>query len=134
MSKRTVSSVKKSCDNLWSAIVRSFGRCEYCGTTETLSAHHVYGRRNHRLRFDVRNGCCLCYYCHITWAEQNAAGDKRPSPFLEWFENYRISDAKYLREENQKGTIHRIMDDYLELEKELKAELERQNAITDSLS
>lgn len=126
MGKRTVSSVKAACDRLWSAIVRSMGRCEYCGKTETLSAHHVYGRRNHRLRFDTRNGCCLCYFCHITWAEQNAAGDKRPTSFLNWFANYRISDARYLQEENQEGTIQRKLHDYLELETELKEELKRQ--------
>lgn len=124
MAVRTVTSVKKSCDTLWSRIINSFGRCEYCGKTPT-QAHHVYGRANHRLRFDLRNGIALCYYCHHIWAEQNAAGEKRPMSFSDWFKQYRISDAQYLQEENAKGTIHRDLADYLELEEYLKQELER---------
>lgn len=126
---RTVKSVRKSCDNLWSKIVRAMGRCEKCGRIpgegeiNRLEAHHVYGRRNLRLRWDVKNGVSLCHPCH-RWAEEY------PIEFTDWFRNYRITDADYLEVVNARGPLvgneKRILDDYLVLEEELKAELERQ--------
>ena len=54
----------KKCDILWSQIVRSVGRCQYCGKTENLHAHHIFGRTNKAVRWDLENGVCLCAGCH----------------------------------------------------------------------
>lgn len=54
------------------------------------------------------------------WAEAN------PLDFTDWFDNYRITDAQWLREENQKGTRKwtlEEMSDHLEF---IKKEIERQ--------
>jgi hypothetical protein len=115
--KRTVSSVKKSCDRLWSAIVRAGGECERCGRTSEesqLHAHHVYGRNNHRLRFEPRNGVCLCARCH-RWTHDN------PLSYATWFREHRSEDDAFLHSETSKGLISRKLSDYLELEVQLLA-------------
>jgi hypothetical protein len=115
--KRTVSSVKKSCDRLWSEIVRAGGECERCGRTSEesqLHAHHVYGRNNHRLRFEPRNGVCLCARCH-RWTHDN------PLMYADWFQSHRAEDADWLFEEGAEGLLKRNLSDYLELEQQLLA-------------
>lgn len=116
--KRTVTSVKNACDRLWAQIVKARvgGICEHCRVRPGTESHHFYGRSNHRLRFDVRNGVSLCHACH-RFAEQEQA------PFVHWFEGDRTEDAAYLSLERLKGLIHRTLTDYIELETELKAEL-----------
>jgi hypothetical protein len=117
--KRTASSVKKSCDRLWSRVVRSGGCCERCGATPEkgrgFHAHHVYGRGNHRLRWEPRNGVALCGACHM-WAEQ------APLAFAEWFGQHRSEDVEFLAEQHALGIVKRTMADYLDLEYELKEE------------
>jgi hypothetical protein len=118
VSNRTRSSVKKSCDRLWSHLVRvrANGRCERCLFTGRLEAHHCYGRGFHRLRFEPRNGVALCHACH-RWAEAY------PVEFSEWFafEARRPEDLEFLRGEFRKGLVKRTLADYLELEASLKA-------------
>jgi hypothetical protein len=47
---------------LWSKLVklRAGNKCERCGATKFLQSHHIYGRTNYNLRYDLDNGCCLC--------------------------------------------------------------------------
>jgi hypothetical protein len=113
---RGAKTIRNSCDKLWAQIIRSKGRCEKCGATDRerqLHPHHVYGRVDMRLRFDPRNGCCLCAHCHLTWAEAY------PIEFADWFREVRPEDADYLAEQRRKGTIKRNTDDYRDLEAEL---------------
>jgi hypothetical protein len=115
--KRTVSSVKKSCDRLWSEIVRAGGECERCGRTSEesqLHAHHVFGRNNHRLRFEPRNGVCLCARCH-RWTHDN------PLSYATWFREHRPDDDAFLQAEALKGLLKRNLHSYLELEQQLLA-------------
>lgn len=116
MSVRTRKSVKASCDRLWSHLVRvrARGRCERCDITGRMEAHHVYGRTDHRLRFEPRNGTCLCHPCH-RWAEQF------PKEFAEWHDEHRPADAAFLRVERAKGLrANRTLHEYLELEAQLR--------------
>lgn len=117
MAKRTVKSVKKSCDKLWSELVRAGGHCERCGATSEdsqLHAHHVYGRNNHRLRWEPRNGVCLCARCHRYFHDN-------PLEFANWFrESSRWTDAWYLASQNRNGPIKRTLQDYLNLEQGLR--------------
>lgn len=123
MSRRTVSSVKKSADRLWSQLVkaRAGHRCERCGTIPesalAFHAHHVYGRSNHRLRFEPRNGTALCWTDH-RWAEE------MPLEFADWFREHRSEDARWLASENRRGLLKRSLADYLELEEFLTERLE----------
>lgn len=119
MSRRTQKSVRDACDRLWSQIVRSRGACERCERTAAegvLHAHHAYSRRNFRLRFEPRNGVCLCYRCH-RWAEGY------PILFTEWFRENRAGDVAFLAAEHRAGTVRRTMADYLCLEGELSGRL-----------
>jgi hypothetical protein len=114
VSKRSITSVKKSCDVLWSQIIRAGGYCEKCGARpEKLDAHHVYGRTNHRLRWDLRNGVALCYRCHIHWAEEY------PLEFAAWFAEHRPDDVVYLADVNRLGLVKRTLADYVALREEL---------------
>lgn len=61
-------SIKKQCDTLWFCIIKK--RAGYkselsgiagkqAGGTEPITAHHIWGKENNRLRFDLENGICL---------------------------------------------------------------------------
>lgn len=115
--KRTKTSVKTSCDRLWSQVIkaRAGQKCERCGGSPD-NAHHAYGRKNHRLRFEVRNGVSFCWGCH-RWAHNEPLG------FAEWFHQHRMEDEAYLRGENAKGLLKRNLDAYLALEESLKGML-----------
>ena len=44
---------------------RAGGRCELCGTTQSLEAHHLLPYSTHPAgRYDLDNGQCLCRACH----------------------------------------------------------------------
>ena len=64
----------KVLDVLWSARVKSVGRCERCGTDRNLEAAHILGKgRGCFRRFTawlVENGICLCWSCHRLWAHE----------------------------------------------------------------
>lgn len=89
----------KKLDTLWSAIIRGGGKCEVCGKIGLLNAHHIIGRRNYNLRWDVRNGVCLCPGCH-TFSNRSAHQD--PERFHDWLEENRPEDIEYLRTERNK--------------------------------
>lgn len=116
---RTIRSVKRSCDLLWSLLIRerAGGRCERCGRSPEDSrgfhAHHIYGRSNHRLRFEPRNGMAVCMACH-RWAEEY------PLEFTDWLRAERPEDAAWLAVENRRGLLKRDLADYLALELELR--------------
>ena len=49
----------------WKKKVLEKGRCERCGTTENLEAHHYIRWADFpQGRIDVENGECLCHRCH----------------------------------------------------------------------
>ena len=60
--KRT--NISKRCDALWGQIIKLPGKCFRCGTTEGLQAAHIIGRAQRVVRWDTRNGICLCHTCH----------------------------------------------------------------------
>lgn len=60
----------------WSKKIRSAGKCEVCGATEGLQAHHIVPwEYSISGRADLSNGQCLCKECHkmmhscIPWIE-----------------------------------------------------------------
>lgn len=49
----------------WRKAVLSRGRCEECGATEGLEAHHILKWCDYpKGRSDIKNGACLCHKCH----------------------------------------------------------------------
>jgi hypothetical protein len=44
-----------------------------------MHAHHIFRRSIRALRWDIRNGVCLCWRCH------GKAGD-HPAAFMRWLE------------------------------------------------
>lgn len=78
MNRKERKKIEKTCDLLWSTIIRSVGECQKCGSKKNLQAAHIVSRRNKLLRWDLRNGICLCVRCHIFWQHKN------PVEFAEW--------------------------------------------------
>ena len=89
----------KKADKLWSEIIRSKGRCEVCGRTDTLNAHHVVSRSCHYLRHEIRNGVCLCALHHVFG---NNSAHKDPIWFYDWLEKNRKEDLNFLKKEKIK--------------------------------
>jgi len=49
----------------WKKEILTKGKCERCGSTERLEAHHVLRWSDYPMgRFDINNGECLCHNCH----------------------------------------------------------------------
>lgn len=57
---------KRKADVLFSQIIRSIGRCEFCGRSAgvQLQAAHVISRKFGNTRTDFQNVLCLCASCH----------------------------------------------------------------------
>ena len=57
----------KKLDKLWSEAVKmkANNRCEYCHKNNIfLNSCYIIGRRYRTLRWDLKNGMCLCYIHH----------------------------------------------------------------------
>ena len=78
----------KKADGLWRTGKLDY--CEKCGERADVSPHHIIGRTNKTLRWDLKNRIWLCNFCHI----QLAHG--RPTEFKDWLKNNR--DYDYLME------------------------------------
>ena len=119
---------KLKADNLWSLIIRKhYQRCEICDRpgkkTKSgfkiggLIAHHLISRGILLWRHNLRNGVCLCTYCHLfhktcsphggtitamrgfmKWMEEN-----KPKQWA-WFEEHELEHRtpKYTYEETAK--------------------------------
>lgn len=49
----------------WTKAVLGRGKCERCGATEHLEAHHILRWAEYpKGRVDMNNGECLCHKCH----------------------------------------------------------------------
>lgn len=65
MKKPTRKALKNKATKLWSEIVRSRAKCQWCGKTNVLfDAAHIISRTYSKTRCDLDNGLCLCKACH----------------------------------------------------------------------
>jgi hypothetical protein len=121
MGKLSKKNLKDKCDRLYSLIIRSRGYCEYCHNRIDLpvflNAHHVIGRINYLLRWDLRNGCCLCVGCHRF--NKNSAHEN-PLAFMEWFKSTRPEDYEYLRDPKWQQSKTWYISDYEKIYQDLK--------------
>lgn len=71
-------------DKAWSEYVklRAGNRCEKCKNKNYLNSHHIFGRRNKSVRWEISNGCCLCVGCHKFSSKFSA--HETPTLFTDW--------------------------------------------------
>lgn len=67
--RQSQKTLKNKCDKLWSQIIRSRGRCEWCGAygngiRGNLEAAHIVSRTYAKTRHNLFNGICLDSACH----------------------------------------------------------------------
>lgn len=119
MRKQSKTTVRNRLDKKWSLAVRSKGACEVCGKSNEqgqLHPHHVVGRGDLKLRWDLRNGVCLCAGCH-TFAKLSAHNN--PIWFMDWMEENRGEDLAYLKDKIKESPKPYSVQDYLQIEVEL---------------
>ena len=82
----------KKLDTAWSKLVKkkAGNMCEYCYKTTGLNSHHIYSRSNRSVRWDVKNGVCLCAYHHALSSKFSA--HKTPIEFILWLEDKKGKD------------------------------------------
>ena len=120
MAKRTKRSIKKSLDKLCSKITRSVGRCAKCFSIhKQLHAHHLIGRRNMAVRFDLDNLICLCSRCH-SFAPDSFHADPYNEKNLEAIHR-EIGVEEFAAMKRRSKQIRKwTIDELIELEEELK--------------
>jgi 5-methylcytosine-specific restriction endonuclease McrA len=76
----------KKLDSLWRKAIHERDKvCQMCGNnSDRLNAHHVIGRRNRNVRWDLDNGIGLCPGCH-TFKTDSAHQD--PLKFMTYFKD-----------------------------------------------
>ena len=111
--KRSVSSIKKECDEIVKKIVkiRDNFTCQKCGKrvsgSDCQGSHVVPVSAGNKLAFDEQNIKVLCYHCHMNWWH------KDPTVAGEWFKNKFPERHKYLQE--NRGIKQMKYLDWLEL-------------------
>lgn len=113
-SKKTL---KTKLDKAWGSVIRERASncCEVCKGRGYINAHHVVGRRNLRLRWELYNGVALCAGCHtfkLDSAHQN------PEWFHYWLEDNRGEDLQSVNDtmsEIKKWSIGELQDRLEEL-------------------
>jgi len=118
MAKRKKTPRKKledALDKAWRDAVKERDKyiCQWCNKkVESHNAHasHVIPKSwGKRLRWDLLNGKCLCFRCHIqVWHKDPIAG-------AEWFKDKFPERYEYLMEQKQKGYIKYEISDLEEL-------------------
>ena len=97
-------------DDLWRKIIvlRDGNQCKKCGKRKALGKgnsiqpHHIYGRSNFRVRWDLSNGIALCGGCHTL---TNYSAHKAPIDFINWLKKERGEEwwIKLSKEANKEG-------------------------------
>jgi len=121
--KASKKTLKNKLDKAWSQLVKkqAGNKCEVCGKTESLNSHHIVGRRNLRLRWELYNGVSLCAGCHRF---KTASAHQNPVWFEDWLKEDRGSDLRLVRStmnEIIKWTIEDMEEKLEELQEELDA-------------
>lgn len=115
--------IDKQLDILWSKLVkkRANNKCEKCNGTKKLHSHHILTRKAFpSLRYDLRNGVCLCENCHTV---SNESAHKNISAFKIWIDllrgnNYYI-ELKQLGNKPQKSDKKELLTFYQNVDSEI---------------
>ena len=86
--------IDKKLDDAWSLLVKlkAGNKCEYCGKEKPLNSHHIFSRSNKSVRWDLKNGMCLCVG-HHTFNSRFSA-HKTPTEFTYWLE--KVKGKEYI--------------------------------------
>lgn len=103
---------RRTCDDLWKEVVkkRAGFKCEKCGNTRYLQAHHIIPRTNYALRYDLKNGVALCRRCHLFWSHKDSVG------FVRWISKKRDMDYLESRRYGQSKNDYQLIEIYLKQE------------------
>jgi 5-methylcytosine-specific restriction endonuclease McrA len=78
--QRTIATAKKL--KVWSKDIRKIGICDCCGSTENLTAHHLWPKSLHpTLALVPENGVCLCLTCHREFEDDLDISDVSPEKY-----------------------------------------------------
>jgi hypothetical protein len=113
MKKITRTKLEKDLDELWRK--GGVAYCEICNSLPKdqrinytkLDNHHIVGRKNKVLRWDLRNRLKVCSYHHTMGGANNIVQDNLGGWFLnwkaesDWMGINRKEDKEYLREKHQ---------------------------------
>ena len=107
MKVKTKKQLIKACDIAWSKAVkvRDDYTCQMCGSVSGLNSHHIIGRINYSLRFDLKNGITLCASCHKF---DRYSAHNNPLYFAVWFEKHYPENYEYLL--TKKNIIAKYLD------------------------
>jgi hypothetical protein len=125
MKKRTIKSIRKSCETLWSKIIRTRDKvCKRCGEPNTLNAHHIYGKSTLKLRFCLDNGITLCASCH-KWATDSIHNMPKKKINLDLIDKHLTKQKQNMIVKlGNELSYNMSVEDYLDIEKDLKEKLE----------
>ena len=119
MAKLTMKGLNKQLDDYWKLAVKIKynWKCVYCGETHYVNAHHIFGRVNRSVRWDLDNGLCLCPLHHTL-----GSFSAHQSPeFVDWIKGY-IGIKEYNELMTKANTIKKwTYEEKEELLAELKA-------------
>jgi len=81
----------------WAELVkeRDGNKCVICGNPKRLNAHHIIGRHDKYLRFDIKNGISLCPFHHRLNREFSAHFGS--FNFILWLIENRPEQVEYLK-------------------------------------
>ena len=114
MKKPSKSSLTRKLDKLISQIVHQRGKCQRCGSTETLQAAHIFSRQFRNTRWDEKNILLLCAKCHF-WSHHE------PTEFAEFVKKMLIPKEYAQLLVNKELIWDRTLKDMMELYDELLA-------------
>lgn len=88
---------KDKLDDVFRKIIRSYGCCENCGSTDNLQTAHIVTRGALQIRWNPENAFCLCKSCHFLFTTQSwrwpvFVGEKRGVEL--WWELHRKANKK----------------------------------------
>ena len=120
--------IRNKLDKEYSIAVRAVNKCEYCGQEGTLNAHHIFGRSNFGVRWDLDNGVCVCVSHHVFG---KLSFHKSPIEMIEWIKGVRGEEwYERLREKAKEikkysiGELKELLEHYKEKNKEKDNELD----------
>ena len=96
--------LRNKLDKICGEIVRARGKCQRCGSKNTLQSCHIFSRIYNATRWLLDNLLCLCASCHF-WSHKN------PILFAEFVKKL-LGEEKYelLKEARKQITKYTIED------------------------
>lgn len=73
-------------------VVERDKKCQCCGFTKHLEAHHIFSYRDYEeYQDDPNNGITLCRFCHKKYHSQYGRDGANPKDLLEFLQTYQVN-------------------------------------------